>query len=114
MRGRGRRGLAALLDAAGLGEAPQAWHLGFLLGPRINAGGRIGDSTLGARLLLCEDPIEAAGIAAQLDALNRERQAIEAAAVAEAEAEMGMRLERDPDQRSSSPAARTGIRASSG
>ncbi len=98
MRGRGRRGLAALLDAAGLGEAPQAWHLGFLLGPRINAGGRIGDSTLGARLLLCEDPIEAAGIAAQLDALNRERQAIEAAAVAEAEAEMGMRLERDPDQ----------------
>ncbi len=98
MRGRGRRGLSALLDAAGLGEAPQAWHLGFLLGPRINAGGRIGDSTLGARLLLCEDPIEAAGIAARLDALNRERQAIEAAAVAEAEAEMGMRLERDPDQ----------------
>ncbi|WP_128563285.1 single-stranded-DNA-specific exonuclease RecJ [Methylobacterium crusticola] len=98
MRGRGRLGLSALLDAAGLAEAPQAWHLGFLLGPRINAGGRIGDAMLGARLLLCEDPIEAAGIAAQLDVLNRERQAIEAAAVAEAEAAMALRLERDPDQ----------------
>ncbi|ACA17547.1 single-stranded-DNA-specific exonuclease RecJ [Methylobacterium sp. 4-46] len=98
MRGRGRLGLAALLDAAGLGEPPQAWHLGFLVGPRINAGGRIGDATLGARLLLCEDPIEAAGIAAQLDQLNRERQAIEAAAVAEAEALTALRLEREPDQ----------------
>ncbi|MEH3148179.1 MAG: single-stranded-DNA-specific exonuclease RecJ [Methylobacterium frigidaeris] len=98
MRGRDRCGLAALLDAAGLAEAPQAWHLGFLVGPRINAGGRIGDATLGARLLLCEDPLEAAAIAARLDALNRERQAIEAEAVAEAEAAMGLRLERDPDQ----------------
>ncbi|GJE03493.1 single-stranded-DNA-specific exonuclease RecJ [Methylobacterium isbiliense] len=98
MRGRGRTGLAALLDAAGLSEAPQAWHLGFLVGPRINAGGRIGDATLGSRLLLSRDPVEAAGIAAQLDALNRERQAIEAAAVAEAEALTALRLERDPDQ----------------
>ncbi|WP_407519054.1 single-stranded-DNA-specific exonuclease RecJ [Methylobacterium oryzisoli] len=98
MRGRGRIGLAALLDAASLAEAPQAWHLGFLVGPRINAGGRIGDATLGSRLLLSRDPIEAAGIAAQLDALNRERQAIEAAAVAEAEALTALRLDRDPDQ----------------
>ncbi|MGY2052166.1 single-stranded-DNA-specific exonuclease RecJ [Methylobacterium sp. JK268] len=98
MRGRRRLGLSALLDASGLAEPPQAWHLGFLVGPRINAGGRIGESTLGARLLLCEDPIEAAGIAAQLDQLNRERQAIEAAAVQEAEALTALRLERDPDQ----------------
>ncbi len=51
MRGRGRLGLAALLDAASLAEPPEAWHLGYLLGPRINAGGRIGDAALGARLL---------------------------------------------------------------
>ncbi len=96
MRHRGRTGLAALLDAASLSEPPEAWHLGFVLGPRINAGGRIGDAGLGARLLGTGDPIEAARIAADLDRLNRERQAIEAQAVAEAEAEMDRALTEDP------------------
>jgi single-stranded-DNA-specific exonuclease len=77
MRLRERPGLAALMDAAGLKQPPEAWHLGFLLGPRINAGGRIGDAALGARLLTLADPGEAARIAAELDRLNRERQAIE-------------------------------------
>jgi single-stranded-DNA-specific exonuclease len=77
MRQRQRPGLAALMDAAGLKEPPEAWHLGFLLGPRINAGGRIGDAALGARLLTLEDTEEAAEIARELDRLNRERQTIE-------------------------------------
>lgn len=96
MRGRGRRGIAALLDAAALAEPPQSWHLGFLLGPRINAGGRIGEAGLGARLLLTEDAAEAARIAGDLDRLNRERQAIEALAVEEAEAAMDRLLTDDP------------------
>ena len=96
MRHRGRTGLAALLDAASLNEPPESWHLGFVLGPRINAGGRIGDSALGARLLTTADPAEAARIAADLDRLNRERQAIEAHAVSEAEAEMDRALTLDP------------------
>jgi single-stranded-DNA-specific exonuclease len=87
MRRRARVGLTALADAARLAGPPEPWHLGFMLGPRINAGGRIGRADLGARLLLCEDPTEAAALAAELDRLNRERQAIELAAVAEAEAE---------------------------
>lgn len=98
MRGRGRPGLAALLDAASLSEPPEAWHLGFLVGPRINAGGRIGDAGLGARLLTTADPMEARRIAEELDRLNRERQAIEAQAVAEAEAEMDALLARDPER----------------
>lgn len=85
MRHRERLGLAALADAARLDAAPQAWHLGYLVGPRINAGGRIGDSGLGTRLLLTTDPDEARTIASQLDHLNRERQAIEEAMLAEAE-----------------------------
>src|SRR5207247_5986108 len=63
------------------------WHLGFLLGPRINAGGRIGRADLGVRLLMLDDSIEAGRIAAELDRLNRERQAIEQATIAAAEAE---------------------------
>jgi len=98
MRTRARRGLAALLDAASLDEAPQSWHLGYVVGPRINAGGRIGEAGLGARLLLTDDPAEAARIAAELDRLNRERQAIEARAVAEAEAQMDFALDKDPDR----------------
>ncbi|MGL5113981.1 MAG: single-stranded-DNA-specific exonuclease RecJ, partial [Beijerinckiaceae bacterium] len=77
IRQRQRPGLAALMDAAGLAEPPEAWHLGFLLGPRINAGGRIGDAALGARLLTTADPVEAGRIAADLDRLNRERQTLE-------------------------------------
>jgi single-stranded-DNA-specific exonuclease len=88
MRQRARPGLAALMDAAGLKEPPEAWHLGFLLGPRINAGGRIGDAALGARLLTLDDPAEAARIAAELDRLNRERQTIEQITVERAVEEM--------------------------
>ncbi|MBX9757345.1 MAG: single-stranded-DNA-specific exonuclease RecJ [Beijerinckiaceae bacterium] len=87
MRQRGRPGLRALFDAARASGPPRAQALGFLIGPRINAGGRIGDAGLGARLLLEQDDTEADRIAAELDRLNRERQEIEAVAVAEAEAE---------------------------
>ena len=87
LRRRERVGHVSLMDVARLTGPPEAWHLGFLLGPRINAGGRIGRADLGVRLLIEEDPIEAARIAAELDRLNRERQTIEAETVAQAEAE---------------------------
>ena len=87
MRRRDGVGLTALMDAARMAGPPEPWHLGFLLGPRINAGGRIGRADLGVCLLLEEDPVEAARIAAELDRLNRERQVIEQATLAEAEAE---------------------------
>lgn len=87
LRRRARVGLTALMDAARLDGPPRAFHLGFLLGPRINAGGRIGDATLGTRLLLTDDPAEARAIAAELDRLNAERQQVERAIVAAAEAE---------------------------
>lgn len=97
MRGRGRVGLAALADAARLETAPEAWHLGYLLGPRINAGGRIGDASLGARLLLEDDPARATEIALTLDTLNAERQAMERLAVEEAIAQAGQELDSRPD-----------------
>jgi single-stranded-DNA-specific exonuclease len=84
MKVRGRVGLRALADVAGLNGPPRAYHLGFLLGPRINAGGRIGDAALGARLLLMRDDIEAASVAAELDRLNGERQELEKQMVEEA------------------------------
>jgi single-stranded-DNA-specific exonuclease len=87
MRRREGVGLTALMDVARLAGPPEPWHLGFLLGPRINAGGRIGRADLGAQLLLTDDPAEAGRIAAELDRLNRERQALEVAMLAEAEAE---------------------------
>ena len=87
MRERARPGLRALFDVAGADGPPTAFQLGFLIGPRINAGGRIGDSSLGARLLMTEDPLEARQVAEQLDRLNRERRVVELAAVEEAEAE---------------------------
>ncbi len=87
MRSRGRLGLRALADVARLDGPPRPYHLGFLLGPRINAGGRIGDAALGARLLISRDEDEAARIASELERLNGERQVIEQAMVAEAEAE---------------------------
>ncbi len=70
-------GLAALADVAGLSEKPGVFHLGFMLGPRINAGGRIGEASLGARLLTTSDPEEAREIAQILNKLNDERRAIE-------------------------------------
>jgi single-stranded-DNA-specific exonuclease len=87
LRRREQPGLVSLMDVARLSGPPEAWHLGFLLGPRINAGGRIGSADLGVRLLLETDPIEASKIAAELDRLNRERQAIEQETLAQAEAE---------------------------
>lgn len=72
-------GMAALIDASRLSRAPTCSDLGFALGPRINAGGRVGESTLGVRLLTTRDPEEAASIAAQLSRLNDERRAIEQA-----------------------------------
>lgn len=79
-------GLEALLAASRLKRAPQCSDLGFALGPRINAGGRVGKSDLGVRLLTTEDAQEAADIAAELDALNEARRVIEAGVQAEAEA----------------------------
>ncbi len=96
MAQRRRPGLNALLDIAALNGPPQAWHLGFLVGPRINAGGRIGDAALGSRLLLARDPLQAGPIAAELDRLNRERQVVEQAAVIEAEALAQRALHDDP------------------
>jgi single-stranded-DNA-specific exonuclease len=87
LRQRNRVGHVSLMDVARLSGPPEAWHLGFLLGPRINAGGRIGRADLGVRLLIEDDPIEAARIAAELDRLNRERQIVEVDTVAQAEAE---------------------------
>jgi single-stranded-DNA-specific exonuclease len=74
-------GLAALIDSARLTGPLQAYHFGFVLGPRINAGGRIGDAAMGARLLMSSNHEEARTIAAELDTLNAQRQAIEAEAV---------------------------------
>jgi single-stranded-DNA-specific exonuclease len=79
-------GLEALLAASRLKRAPQCSDLGFALGPRINAGGRVGKSDLGVRLLTTEDPQEAADISEQLNQLNEERRAIETGVQAEAEA----------------------------
>lgn len=78
MAKRHNTGMSALIDASRLKRAPVCSDLGFALGPRINAGGRVGESTLGVRLLTTEDPDEARAIAAQLSALNEERRAIEA------------------------------------
>ncbi|MBR0661347.1 single-stranded-DNA-specific exonuclease RecJ [Neoroseomonas oryzicola] len=92
---RGRAGIAALLDVTGARDAPSAHTLGFLLGPRINASGRIGEPDLGLRLLLCEDAVEARAIAEKLDTVNRRRQEVEgevlaaAHAMAERQAEEG-------------------------
>lgn len=79
MARRQRPGIAALSDAAQLQSAPSSYHLGYVLGPRINAGGRVGKSDLGARLLVTADPDEAASLAEKLSDLNIKRQQIEAA-----------------------------------
>ena len=88
MHARERPGLKILLDIAGLVGPPTPYHLGFLIGPRINAGGRIGDAALGAKLLTLADPLEARQIAEDLDRLNRERQELERATLNAAEAEV--------------------------
>jgi len=90
---RGNSGIAALADIAGLETRPTAYHLGFLLGPRVNAGGRVGESDLGARLLATEDVLEANKLAAHLDTLNVERKRIEAVVLDEAVAKIDCRDE---------------------
>lgn len=92
MANRARIGLAALMDAARTDGRLRVYHLGFALGPRINAGGRIGDAGLGARLLTLSDPVEAARIAQELDRLNAERQGIEKQALEEAIAQAEMQF----------------------
>jgi single-stranded-DNA-specific exonuclease len=88
-------GLRALADAARVVGKPAPYHLGFLIGPRINAGGRIGDAALGARLLTCDDQAMAREIAARLDQLNTERQAMEAEMLEEAGAQAAVAVERE-------------------
>jgi len=89
---RGHAGLAALLEVGLVRDQPSAHSLGFVLGPRINAAGRIDEPDLGMRLLLCDDPVEARAMAERLDAVNKRRQEVEAevlgAAFAEAEAQV--------------------------
>ncbi len=77
-------GISALSDLANLDEKPNTYHAGFVLGPRINAGGRVGDANLGAQLLYEDDPQKARQIAQVLDQNNRDRQDIEKASLAEA------------------------------
>ncbi|MFZ5610063.1 MAG: single-stranded-DNA-specific exonuclease RecJ [Pseudomonadota bacterium] len=89
LAGRRNIGLRALADVAGLDERPSAYHLGFLLGPRVNAGGRVGKADLGTLLLATEDEAEAQAIARHLDALNCERQALEAVVLEAALAQAG-------------------------
>ncbi|BBK42741.1 single-stranded-DNA-specific exonuclease RecJ [Allostella vacuolata] len=86
MARRANLGMAALADVARLDERPQAFHLGYVLGPRVNAGGRVGRADLGTRLLSTEDPAEAAAIAAELDRFNEERRRIEGEVLAAATA----------------------------
>jgi single-stranded-DNA-specific exonuclease len=85
-------GLAALADVARMNGAPSTYHLGFLLGPRVNAGGRVGRADLGARLLVTEDEEEARALAEELNVMNAERQAIEAQVLEEALAQVEARL----------------------
>jgi single-stranded-DNA-specific exonuclease len=84
LRHRANAGIAALADVAGIGERIDAYHLGFILGPRVNAGGRVGEADLGARLLATDDPMAAREIAQHLDALNAERREIEARVLGQA------------------------------
>jgi single-stranded-DNA-specific exonuclease len=104
LRGRSNVGLAALADIAGVAEPPGAYHLGFLLGPRVNAGGRVGQADLGTRLLSTDDARLAQQIAAELDRYNRERQEIEAGVLLEAMQE----LEHVPDTAALALVARQG------
>jgi single-stranded-DNA-specific exonuclease len=97
MKRRQRPGLAALMDLAGADGPPRPYHLAYLAGPRINAGGRIGDASLGTRLLLMRDPAEVQRVATELDRLNRERQALEVQTLAEAEALALMDLDEAQD-----------------
>jgi single-stranded-DNA-specific exonuclease len=84
MAQRRNAGLVALADVARINEPPGAYHLGFMLGPRVNAGGRVGQADLGVRLLSSDDPHETAALAVRLDEFNAERRAIERAVLDQA------------------------------
>ena len=86
MARRSNPGIAALADVAGIDERPTAYHAGFVIGPRVNAGGRVGDSGLGVRLLTTGSAEEAAELAGRLDACNRERREVETAVLEDARA----------------------------
>ncbi|WP_242512841.1 single-stranded-DNA-specific exonuclease RecJ [Thalassospira povalilytica] len=77
MKHRSNIGMTSLADIAGVNETPSAYHLGYVLGPRVNAGGRVGESFLGTTLLSGDNPAQAQDIARKLDEYNRERKAIE-------------------------------------
>lgn len=94
MARRGNVGLAALIDASRLSRAPQSSDCGFALGPRINAGGRVGEASLGVRLLTTDVPDEARSLAAQLSVLNEERRGIEAAVQESAEEQLAGQADR--------------------
>ena len=89
MRERKNAGLVALGDVARINEAPGTFHAGFLLGPRVNAGGRVGQADMGTRLLSTDDPHEAGALALRLDQFNTERRAIEQAVLDAALARIG-------------------------
>jgi single-stranded-DNA-specific exonuclease len=93
----GNIGLRALAREAGLTGAPDSHHLGYVLGPRINAAGRIGDSSLGVRLLSCEDEGEAGELAKRLEQYNRRRRDMEGEMLEEALARAERQLENEPD-----------------
>ncbi|MDH5772309.1 MAG: single-stranded-DNA-specific exonuclease RecJ [Rhodospirillaceae bacterium] len=95
LAGRNNIGLKALADASLIKETPTAYHLGFVLGPRINAGGRVGASDLGTRLLSTTDISEASEIAARLNQLNVERQEIETSVLEQAILQVEGRIEND-------------------
>ncbi|MBM3544254.1 MAG: single-stranded-DNA-specific exonuclease RecJ [Alphaproteobacteria bacterium] len=97
LRLRHNQGLRALADVARIEAAPTSFTLGFILGPRINAGGRVSASSLGARLLACDDEIEARALAAKLEASNTERRAIEERMLEEAFALAETSLEHEPE-----------------
>ncbi|MBO6503871.1 MAG: single-stranded-DNA-specific exonuclease RecJ [Kordiimonadaceae bacterium] len=88
MAGRRNAGITALADVGRVSEAPGTYHAGFVLGPRVNAGGRVGESGLGTRLLATDDAMEARQIAEKLDKYNDERRAIEAAVLEDAFAQV--------------------------
>nr|WP_321457330.1 single-stranded-DNA-specific exonuclease RecJ [uncultured Cohaesibacter sp.] len=90
-------GLSALLAVSRVSGPVSPYHLGFMLGPRINAGGRIGDAALGARLLMSNDQSEAEHIASELERLNKERQALEQIMLEEAIAQAQHQMLDDPD-----------------
>jgi single-stranded-DNA-specific exonuclease len=88
MARRGNQGIVALADISRMNEAPEAWHAGFLLGPRVNAGGRVGEAGLGTALLTAPDYATALPLAQQLDAHNTERKNIEATCLEQAIAQV--------------------------